>query len=634
MRPRSDPAEARPNPALRRRPESWRGGVAILTSFAALAMCACLAGALNMADALAGALDIFEPLEPGQAALYRVTYPDGSQGYLSVNIARPNADNIAYAAAVVGRGRAIVADSIYTNWQGTGLPQTRQDLFVRAGGGIRVLSQTTPDQAAFFDPPLELWSMRWLLSNEAQPVSGATSLGGGRLEYTAWCAGQTTVQLPNGETRLAVEIVSEWRLDGQVIERSRAVQAAGVGQALYESHDANGNLTLRMELLNSTRLSPGAPAAQLPLAELVATGGGEAAFFREGPRRLGAHPDVTLAAPQFAITQRFAAGAGFTASPTYAGGVVYLADQSGSVMAYVLGEETPLWSFGAGGPVVGAPAVAGGIVYFGSAGKTLYALDAASGMYLWSIQSRDNFAASPVVEGGVLYVGAEDRVFYALDARSGAERWRFVARGRLVSSPALADGRVVFGDSDGLVYALDAVGGKLLWTAVLDGPVEATPAIGDDGLVYAASLNGQLAAIDAASGEIVWDFTNRFGHIASPALGGGRLYAADSSGAVRAFDAASGALLWELLPRGSDSPFTSSQLLLGGHLVGVDTAGSLRVWNAASGAELHRLSVGDTVTASPTWTGEALLLTNHEGELLTLQPDSSAAFRLPTSEPE
>ena len=100
-----------------------------------------------------------------------------------------------------------------------------------------------------------------------------------------------------------------------------------------------------------------------------------------------------------------------------------------------------------------------------------------------------------------LYVGSYDGKFYALDANTGAMRWRFATGGErrfeakglhgmqpknqtiadpfdvYLSSPVVAEGAVFFGSGDGNVYALDAATGDLNWKFQTGDVVHASPAL-------------------------------------------------------------------------------------------------------------------------------------------------------------
>jgi len=125
------------------------------------------------------------------------------------------------------------------------------------------------------------------------------------------------------------------------------------------------------------------------------------------------------------------------------------------------------WNYSAGGGYESSPAVVNGVVYVVSIGGSLFALNAASGIKLWSY--------TPVS----IQVGNYTPVGVIFD-----------------SSPSIVNGVVYVGsDSDpaqGLdahVYALDALSGEELWNYTTDGAVVSCPAV-VDGVVYFGSEDG------------------------------------------------------------------------------------------------------------------------------------------------
>ncbi len=593
--------------------DNWRGCFAIIFSLFGLALCVCLAIGLSAADHLPNQLDRYLPLTPGDASLYRVTYADGSQGFLSVNVIPPDNDGITYGALY--NGDAVQVHSIYTNWQGDGETYTRDDYYSRNGQILSLVAQKAQGRTTQLNPPITAWSPNFL--NE--PISGQTTVNNNQFTYSQQVEGEEPMALPDGRTVDALKVASEWQFQNQVLSRASTWHAPGIGVARYEEYDAQGKLTQRLELLNSTRLTGAATPPILQSSSSVA-------FFREDPARTGAHLDANIAKPDFKIAYRLTLDNAFTASPAFADGLLYVADQAGMLTALDARQGTPRWQFGAGGAIVAAPAVAAGIVYVGASDKTLYALEASGGLFLWSHRLHDNVATSPVVVNGTLFVGGEDRTLYALDALTGAEQWTFAAGDRIISSPAVAGGRVFFGSDDAVLYALDARSGDTLWRYALDAPVEGTPAVSPDGIVYAVSTGAQLAALDAATGDELWSAETRFGFDASPAIGQKFVFVADQDGAVSAYDRQTGEVAWKWQGVYGDY-FSSSPLLLGKLLLAASSSGALVVFDAGTGEVLQNINVGDGVSGSPTWSGDTVFITNQKREVLALQAgDDIAGF--------
>ena len=65
------------------------------------------------------------------------------------------------------------------------------------------------------------------------------------------------------------------------------------------------------------------------------------------------------------------------------------------------------------------------------------------------------------------------------------------------SSPALVDTTIYVGSEDGCLYALDAETGEKLWDIITQGKITSSPAV-TDGAVYIGSHDGNLYAVEYA----------------------------------------------------------------------------------------------------------------------------------------
>ena len=71
----------------------------------------------------------------------------------------------------------------------------------------------------------------------------------------------------------------------------------------------------------------------------------------------------------------------------------------------------------------------------------------------------------------MIIVGSEDDTVYALQASDGTERWRYRTRSRIEWGPKLENGIVYAASADGSLFALDARLGRLLWRTNLGGQI-------------------------------------------------------------------------------------------------------------------------------------------------------------------
>ena len=108
-------------------------------------------------------------------------------------------------------------------------------------------------------------------------------------------------------------------------------------------------------------------------------------------------------------------------------------------------------------------------------------------------------------------------------------------------------GRVYFGSFDGNVYAVDATSGALLWKHDTGAPVVSTPAL-QGGHVIVGSRSFDLLALDARTGATVWNRYVWFSWVESSAAMREAMAYVGSSDAAKlyALDARNGKSAWEL----------------------------------------------------------------------------------------
>lgn len=126
--------------------------------------------------------------------------------------------------------------------------------------------------------------------------------------------------------------------------------------------------------------------------------------------------------------------------------------------------------------------------------------------------------AQPVVSRGRLFVGDMEGVLHARDATSGAPLWKYASSGPIRHSAGVLNGIVVFSSHDGYTYALDEKSGNLRWKTY-SGPSATAPLLDQSrNWVYIASTNGDLMALDLASGDKAWVYHSEAPILTSPSL--------------------------------------------------------------------------------------------------------------------
>lgn len=187
-----------------------------------------------------------------------------------------------------------------------------------------------------------------------------------------------------------------------------------------------------------------------------------------------------------------------------------------------------------------------------------------------------------LVLGIVLYAisGLGQSTFHGNAARTGVYssagpiqlkgvKWTFKAGGAIVASPAISDGVVYTASMDGHLYAIDQETGKEKWNFKSRMPIASSPAV-NNGTVYFVSSAGSLAAIDAANGKAKWVFATEFERkfeaknlhgypspaqtipdawdiwTSSPAVSNGKVYFGSGDGNIYAITADTGIEVWKV----------------------------------------------------------------------------------------
>jgi len=194
--------------------------------------------------------------------------------------------------------------------------------------------------------------------------------------------------------------------------------------------------------------------------------------------------------------------------------------------------------------------------------KSRHALIAA--LALGALLAR-TLAAQPTFHGDNTRSGVYDA---AAPVAGPKVAWKFRTGAPIVSSAAVVDGVVYIASDDGFLYALDEASGALEWQFETQGRIAASPAV-SDGVVYFGSYDGAFHAVDAATGQEKWKFEGAFerrfaapgihGNLpahqvmpdawdfyqSSPAVDHGHVYFGSGDGNVYALDVVSGALRWK-----------------------------------------------------------------------------------------
>jgi eukaryotic-like serine/threonine-protein kinase len=303
------------------------------------------------------------------------------------------------------------------------------------------------------------------------------------------------------------------------------------------------------------------------------------------------------------------------------------------------------WSFKTDGPVVSSPVISEGVVYFGSGDGKLYAVDQETGKEKWSFRTSLPIPSTPAVADGLVFFTSYEAALYALDAATGKPKWRFAteqerkfqAKGIhgtqpgdqmipdpfdfLLSSPAVFNGRVYFGSGDGNVYAVDAHTGAVVWKFATGDIVHASPAIANN-TVYIGSWDSYFYALDAETGQEKWKYKagedpvihNQVGFQSSAAVVDGVVYVGCRDGHVYAFDAATGRKRWDY-PTSQSWVNTTPAVRDGVVYAGTCDSHRFHALDAKTGRLKFMLDMKGCMVSSPALAGDLAYIGSFNGRL-------------------
>ncbi len=220
-----------------------------------------------------------------------------------------------------------------------------------------------------------------------------------------------------------------------------------------------------------------------------------------------------------------------------ADGVLYAGTEGGTLFALQPGTGDPLWSFAVGGAVARGPAFADGVVYVGVDGGRFTAIDVETRAARWAVELGPGKTGTPTVGGGLVYLGrglegvGDVHDLVALDIADGSIAWTFSAPGGQQMHMGGLDGRRAYAVSEnGNLYALDPASGRPVWTTMLGGRLANPLAIVGD-VLYVSAVPRSVWAVDARSGSELWEL-QVVGEPSSPAVIDGRLFVGTNLGHV------------------------------------------------------------------------------------------------------
>ena len=268
-------------------------------------------------------------------------------------------------------------------------------------------------------------------------------------------------------------------------------------------------------------------------------------------------------------------------------------------------------------------------LFYGTLDGEVVSLSSSDGKEEWRTQTSSEVLSPPATNGNIVAVHSTDGSISGLDFKTGTQRWihqssspRLSLRG--TSIPFFDQGFIFTGFANGKVSMIYPDTGSVRWevpVAINEGKSELERIVDIDGkliiyggLLFSASFQGNLTALDLKSGRPVWQEKISTSKDLSEARS--RIISVNDKSIVRGYGSSSGVLVWQqedLKLRKVSSPVSiKSNVVVG------DFEGYLHILSSKDGSFLGRKKVSNKPIVEIVSEGDKLLVLDESGLLIFL----------------
>jgi outer membrane protein assembly factor BamB len=297
-------------------------------------------------------------------------------------------------------------------------------------------------------------------------------------------------------------------------------------------------------------------------------------------------------------------------------GTLYVGSREGRLVSVNLTSDGRLWSealkaaaqpglFGC------SPATGGGGCGAGSAGLAIY--------------------GTPVISGELVYMAGYNGKVYACNIANLATRWVYPRDSYLppiVGGLAVAQGKLFFGCTDGkienkkvkgMIFALDAATGDLVYQVQMDDKIWSTPAIEGDTL-YFGSFDKKIYAMNIADGTVKWEYPTEGAIVATPLVVNGTVYIGSLDRNLYALNASDGGLKWNFTAR---NWFWAEPVLYNDMIYAGCLDSRIYVIRASNGEKVAEFDLGYPISSQPVVVGSSVIFATRKGAVYSLATDTN-----------
>jgi outer membrane protein assembly factor BamB len=320
-----------------------------------------------------------------------------------------------------------------------------------------------------------------------------------------------------------------------------------------------------------------------------------------------------------------------TLAPAISDNVAYTVSFNGRVYATDTKTGNTIWSTKLDASLSAIPVVSQDKVFVGSIYGKLFALDRKTGKEVWKTDLASSLFSSVAYSKGKVIAYTHDGTITAYNAETGAQEWtQNVSTPSLIlvgnSTPLVSGDTVFVGFDNGELWAFNLSSGEKLWDRPVALPsggseisrmvdIEANPVI-SDGVLYIATYQGNLVAMNLASGKDVW--IKKFSTYTNFSVTSTRLYVTNADGYVMALDKQTGDTLWK--QKLLEGRSVTGPAVIGDYVAVADFEGYVHFFDRDSGKYADRIKVGgDGIRGMPMTNEGELIVQTNSGSLVALK---------------
>lgn len=296
--------------------------------------------------------------------------------------------------------------------------------------------------------------------------------------------------------------------------------------------------------------------------------------------------------------------------PQVVNGQLYVASHDGQIRALNATNGRASWSTSSGLEISGGVGIGNNLVVVGTSNAEVVAFDATNGSERWRARVSSEVLSVPQVAQGKVVVHTIDGKVFGFNVADGSQAWIYDRTIPVLtlygsSSPVISGDMVVVGSSSGKLAALELSSGSLMWEITVTAPsgrselermvdIDGDPLI-RDGVIYVTTYQGEMAAIVAGSGSVLW--RRKLSSYAGIGADNDHLYVSDAEDHVWAIVPRNGSALWrnkKLAARSLSAPG-----VVGDYLVVGDFEGYLHWLSKSNGRLVARTRVGKEAINTP-----------------------------------